>query len=150
MNRTTRGAAPPLLVLACLVAGCGGQNDTRPAKWSYISTAIVQPNCATANCHSNLSQRSGVLLDGIRTGYQQLVGRSFVFPGCAAESGLVALIKGQGSRRMPPDFALPNDDIDLISTWIMNGAPYDGPGTAPVVAVVEPCGPPVSDAGAGN
>ncbi len=140
MNRTTRRGGPLLLVLACLVAGCGDPTDTRPAKWSYISTAIVQPNCATANCHSNLSQRSGVELDEIRDGYEQLVGRFFVLPGRPAESALVTLIKGQGSRRMPPDFALPNDDIDLISAWITAGAPYDGPGTTPVVAplVVSP------------
>jgi hypothetical protein len=150
MNRTTRRGAPPLLVLACLMAGCGGQNDTRPAKWSYISAAIVQPNCATANCHSNLSQRSGVELNDMRTGYYQLVCRNFVSPGRPADSALVGLIKGQGSRRMPPDFALPNDDIDLISAWIMNGAAYDGPGMAPVC----PAAPVVTvapvDAGAGD
>jgi hypothetical protein len=140
MNRTTRRGVPPLLVLACLVAGCGGADETRLAKWSYISTAIVQPNCATANCHSVLSMRSGVQLDGIRTGYTQLVGRYFVL-GCSAdrtkpcEVPLLALIKGQGSRRMPPDFALPKADIDLIEDWIRAGAPYDGPGSAPAVTV---------------
>jgi hypothetical protein len=142
MNGTMRGVAPPLLVLACLAVGCGGQDETRPAKWSYISTAIVQPSCATANCHSVLSQRSGVQLDGIRKGYEHLIGRFYVAPGCPNDSALVALIKGQGSRRMPPDFALPNDDIDLIAAWILAGAPYDGPGMAPVAPVLESCAVP--------
>lgn len=144
MNRT-KGRGALLLVLASVAGvGCGTQNDTRPAKWSYISTAIVQPSCATANCHSNLSQRSGVKLDEINEGYFQLVGRYFVLPGDAANSALVALLKGQGSRRMPPDSPLPQDDIDLISAWIGAGAPYDGPGTRPAVV------PAASDAGTGN
>lgn len=129
-----RSGGPFLLVLASLaIAGCGGTEDTREAKWAYISTAIVQPNCATANCHSNLSQRSGVQLDDIKTGYYQLVARHFVLPMRPDDSALVGLLKGQGSRRMPPDFALPKDDIDLISKWISNGAPYDGPQPAPDV-----------------
>ena len=149
MKRTMRSASPVVILLLASVAalGCGSQDDTRPARWSYISTAIVQPSCATANCHSVLSQRSGAQLDGIRTGYYQLIARNFVLPGRPADSALMGLIEGQGSRRMPPDFPLPKDDINLISKWIANGAPWDGPGSAPVAAVVTP-GP--SDASAGN
>jgi hypothetical protein len=133
MNRPTRGAGPLLLLLACLAPACGGQDETRPPKWSYISTAIIQPNCATANCHSSLSQRSGVVLNGIRVGYQQLIGRSFVLPGKPDDSAVMALMNGEGSRRMPPDIALAKVDIDLIGAWIAGGAVYDGPGTTPVL-----------------
>jgi hypothetical protein len=130
MKRTIRRSCPLLLVLACCWAlGCGGTQDTRPALWSYISTAIVQPNCATANCHSRLAQRSGVELDGVRIGWDNLVlpTHRFVIPGKPNDSAVIGLIKGQGNRRMPPDFALPNDDIDLIAAWITAGALYDGP-----------------------
>jgi hypothetical protein len=119
-------------------AGCGDEKETRPARWSYISAAIVQPNCATANCHSDLSQRSGVELDDMKTGWQQLVNRRFVVPGNAADSALIALLNGQGTRRMPPDFALPKADIDLISAWIMAGATYDGPSPAPTATLEGP------------
>lgn len=103
-------------------AGCGGQAETRPARWSYISAAIIQPNCATANCHSELSQRSGVKLDDMRTGYDQLLSRGFVTPMKPESSALIGLLNGAGTRRMPPDFALPDADIDLISAWIAAGA----------------------------
>lgn len=102
--------------------GCGGQAETRPARWSYISAAIIQPNCATANCHSELSQRSGVKLDDMRTGYDQLVNRGFVTKSKPESSALIGLLNGAGTRRMPPDFALPDADIDLISAWIAAGA----------------------------
>jgi hypothetical protein len=138
MKRTIRRSGPLLLVLACWAsAGCGGTEDTRPALWSYISAAIIQPSCATANCHSKLAQRSGVELAGIRSGYDSLMPipmvtlanpqKRFVIAGKPEDSALIALIRGQGNRRMPPDFALPNDDIDLIAAWITDGALYDGP-----------------------
>jgi hypothetical protein len=103
-------------------AGCGSQGDDRPATWEYISTAIVQPNCATANCHSNLAQSSGVELDRINRGYDALISRFFVIPGHPEDSSLMLLLNGQGSRRMPPDFPLAQQDIDLIAQWITNGA----------------------------
>jgi hypothetical protein len=110
---------------ACLgIAGCGA-NDDRPANWSYISAAIIQPNCATANCHSALSARSGVNLDTISNGYHALVDRRFVVPGNPQGSALHQLLRGQGTRRMPPDTELPGEDILLIDKWIMLGAAKD-------------------------
>jgi len=106
---------------AC-AAGCGSQEDDRPATWEYISTAIIQPNCATANCHSNLAQSSGVQLDRINRGYDALISRYFVIPGHPEDSSLMLLLNGRGSRRMPPDFPLAQQDIDLIAQWITNGA----------------------------
>jgi hypothetical protein len=47
------------------------------------------------------------------------------FETSAATSEIVVLMRGQGSRRMPPDFALPEADIRLIERWISNGAKND-------------------------
>jgi hypothetical protein len=121
------GSAALLLLAAAVVAGacaagCGSQEDDRPATWEYISTAIIQPNCATANCHSNLAQSSGVQLDRINRGYDALISRYFVIPGHPEDSSLMLLLNGRGSRRMPPDFPLAQQDIDLIAQWITNGA----------------------------
>jgi hypothetical protein len=105
-----------------LGAGCGSQDEERPATWNYIATAIIEPNCATANCHSNLAQRSGVQLDRQNRAYHALVDRFFVIPGDPDNSALMNLLKGEGSRRMPPDFPLADQDIALIAQWIKNGA----------------------------
>src|SRR4051812_34874884 len=62
-----------VLVLGLVGAGCGGDNDPRPTTWSYISTAILEPSCATANCHSAIATRAGVDLSTRAAGYISLV-----------------------------------------------------------------------------
>jgi hypothetical protein len=106
------------------LAGCGG-TENRPATWSYISTAIIEPSCATASCHSQAADRAGVDLSDRGKAYDQLVNRHFVMPGNAPQSELSALLTAEGVRRMPPDFPLPAADIQLIAEWINAGAKND-------------------------
>jgi hypothetical protein len=111
-----------LVVAAAAVMGCGGMKDDRPAKWSFIAPTIIEPSCATVNCHSAIGQRAGVDLHDRATGYQTLVGRNFAVPFNPDQSEVLFLMRAQGSERMPPDVPLPNADIDLIESWIMAGA----------------------------
>jgi hypothetical protein len=113
------------------LAGCGSATDDRPAHWSYISPAIIQPNCATASCHSDIAQRAGVNLSTKEKGYASLVGRFFTaftpVPGDdplvdAQNAEVIALMHAIGARRMPPDFPLPEVDIQLVARWISEGA----------------------------
>jgi hypothetical protein len=116
-------------------SGCGGDNDPRPRTWSYISTAILEPSCATANCHSALAQRASVDLSTRTTGYHSLVDRKFVIsdaadPGVPADdrvarSPVIHLMRAEGNLRMPPDMPLPESDIQLIENWIRAGAAND-------------------------
>ncbi|MEA2699381.1 MAG: hypothetical protein QOI66_3652 [Myxococcales bacterium] len=106
-----------------LFAGCGGSAyDSSHAKWSFISTAIIEPSCATASCHSDVAQKAGVNLYNKDVGYNALVKRLFVVPSNPQASELMFLLRAQGTRRMPPDFPLPEEDIQLIGQWITNGA----------------------------
>lgn len=109
--------------LLLAVAGCGSTTDDRPATWAFIAPAIIEPSCATASCHSEAGERAGVVLYDPAIAYKSLVtDRHFVVPGNPDASELMALVRAQGSRRMPPDFALPGADIDLLETWIRAGA----------------------------
>lgn len=130
-----RGRGWFALGLLGFLLGCGGA-ENRPARWSFIAPAIIEPSCATASCHSAMAQRASVVLDSRDTAYETLTSRHFVVtcndpapPTCAqtaaATSEIIVLMRGQGSRRMPPDFALPEADIRLIETWISNGAKND-------------------------
>lgn len=125
------GSAGVFLCFSAALSGCGSTAESRPEKWSYISPVIIQPSCATANCHSQLAERSGVVLDTVADGYQQLLSRHFVIPQNPDSSALVGLLRGAGNLRMPPDFPLPEADIQLIERWITNGAAWDGPGSKP-------------------
>jgi len=103
-------------------AGCGGDTDDRPATFSYIYPAIIEPSCATASCHSNYTRSAGVNFgDGEDEAYFQLEARHFIIPSDSADSELMYLLNAQGARRMPPDFPLPGVDIALIKAWIDGG-----------------------------
>jgi hypothetical protein len=115
--------------------GCGGTNDPRPATWSYVSTAILEPNCATANCHSAIAARASVDLSDRKVGYTSLVDRKFVISKAAAmsltddervaRSPVPNLMRAVGNLRMPPDQPLPEPDIVLFENWIRAGAAND-------------------------
>jgi hypothetical protein len=114
------------LAAGALLQGCGSESEDRPAQWSYIYPAIIQPSCATASCHSDFTRRAGVNLGDEAEAWRQLVCRHFVQAGNSKQSEVVFLMNAQGANRMPPDFALPEQDINLISTWIdTNGAADD-------------------------
>jgi hypothetical protein len=119
-----------VLTLVVTLAGCGSATDDRPVQWSYVYPAIIEPSCATASCHSDIVRRSGVNLGDQDTAYSQLLTRHFVIQNAdpakaVTDSELIYLLNAQGARRMPPDFALPKDDIDLITKWIAAGAKQD-------------------------
>ena len=105
--------------------GCGGAEDNRPPRWSFISPTIIEPSCATVNCHSQLAERAGVDLHDRATGYASLTTRNFVVPNNWNSSALQYLLKGQGALQMPPDSPLPAVDITLIEEWVNLGAPND-------------------------
>jgi Planctomycete cytochrome C len=112
------------LLASFVAAGCGG-GDNRPARWSVIAPAIIEPSCATVSCHSAVTARAGVTLEPGDVSFHTVVDRHFVIPGRPDLSEMVALMRAEGSPRMPPDFALPETDIALIERWITNGAHDD-------------------------
>ena len=114
-----------LVAAAAALIGCGSADDNRPAKWSFISATIIEPSCATVNCHSKIADRAGVDLHDRATGYANLTTRNFVVPMNPDSSALLYLLHGQGALRMPPDAPLPEADIALIREWITLGAMND-------------------------
>jgi hypothetical protein len=126
----------PVLSMAVLV-GCGGE-ENRPAQWSYIAPAIIEPNCATSSCHSKAAAVAGLDFSTAEDGYKGLtkqklpaadpmddsrttITRQLILPGNPYESRLVNMLRARGTWRMPPDRPLPEADIELIETWILNG-----------------------------
>ena len=125
-----RLVAPPWPAVVIILAGlafapaCGGTDD-RPARWSFISSAIIEPGCATVNCHSAVSARQGVDLHAREVAYHALVDGHYVIAGNPRSSIVISLMNAQSAKRMPPDAPLPQSDIDLIAAWIAAGAAND-------------------------
>jgi hypothetical protein len=132
------------LALSVVVVGACGGEDTRPATWSYISPAIIQPNCATASCHSRAAAVAGLDLSEADIGLKGLKdqklpagrpmqpmypdgqpARPLLTPGNPDQSRIMNMLRGIGANRMPPDRPLAEADIDLIETWILKGAKND-------------------------
>lgn len=114
------------LLLFVAAAGCGVEDDPRPASFDYIQAAILTPSCATAACHSSQNQRQGLVLDDPETGYAEFTGTG-IDPADPPNSGILLRLRGQlvidGAEedRMPLDSPLPDSDIALIERWLVEG-----------------------------
>lgn len=89
------------------------QNDILP---------LLQANCATSGCHDAGSAQDGVILDS----YANIINTADVRPGDPSGSDLYeVLIETDPNKRMPPPpaSALPAAQIEIIRTWILQGAP---------------------------
>jgi hypothetical protein len=130
-----------LCALAC------GEGDDRPPEWGYISPVLFQNNCATSSCHNPAAAVAGLDFSDPDRGYASLTARWIVNARGKAEDGcvpwnatmvcpgrpmviahdpgqsrLVNTLRARGAPRMPPDRPLPEVDIRLVESWILDGA----------------------------
>ncbi|HEY7376772.1 MAG TPA: hypothetical protein VIF57_31730 [Polyangia bacterium] len=145
--------------MAVTLAGAAcSTTDDRPAVWTYISAELFQPNCATASCHSTGLAVAGLDFSDPGRGYKSLTGlhiwvpdptgslggdcvtvdgtgycyrdRPLVVAFDPSQSRLVNMLRARSAPRMPPDRPLPEADIALVESWILDGA-RQRPGGAP-------------------
>lgn len=153
-----RSLLRPLPLVLVLFATACGSYDSRPAEWEYISPVILQPNCATASCHSRAAAVAGLDFSDSERGYISLTRlryqivdryatgenctpsnqtvvcrgsyRPLVMPHNPQQSRLVHLLRHRTPPRMPPDRPLLEADVRLIEGWILLGAPRHRGGAA--------------------
>jgi hypothetical protein len=102
-----------------------------------VYSAILQPACTTAGCHSKLTAIAGVDLSDREGAYNILTGhvcgevtpqsppRNYVTPGSAEYSTLIHQLRGENRDVMPPDTPLPAVEIEIVARWIDRGAECD-------------------------
>ena len=113
-----------LIVGLSTALGCGVSQDDRPADFTYIVEAILAPTCGTATCHSTLSKESGYRFDTVENARATFEYYSLTDPGSPENSELIQVLTAPrfNDQRMPLDGPMPDKDIDLLRTWITNGA----------------------------
>ena len=82
---------------------------------------ILQSNCAFSGCHDVASHQDGVILEN----YDYVMQTAEVVPFDLGESELYeVLVENDLDDRMPPPptNAMSNDQINIIATWILQGA----------------------------
>jgi len=105
-------------------------DDTRPATLEYVTTTILRPSCANAQCHSSFAYTYEYRFDTVEHAQESIVkldGSQIVFPGDPDASLLyLVLIRDTGPNgefpRMPYDQPMAGADIALVRRWIEEGA----------------------------
>jgi len=125
-----------------LLNGCPATptpTDTPAATLDYIQAQIFAPRCAIATCHDSAVASGGLVLVDAQTSYDALVGvdptveaarlagMKRVDPGNPDNSFLISKLvgppAGQGNRMPLTGDKLTDAEVDLIRTWILDGAP---------------------------
>lgn len=109
------------------VAACTQSDNDRPATLQYITEAILQPNCGQYTCHSSFRRAKGYAFDTVAAAQASLAPTDpSAVPVINTEnptSSFLYQVLTRKIKRMPYDAPLPRKDIDLILTWIEDGAP---------------------------
>jgi hypothetical protein len=110
------------------VAACGTEPDSRPATLENVTLTILAPSCGQVQCHSSTTRAKGYEFDtveGARTslGVGKLDVQEGIRRGMPLSNDFVYVLYGDGLEQMPPDAPLHDEDIALIETWILAGAP---------------------------
>ena len=105
---------------------------THPATLTELESEVFQPNCVFSGCHQTGSNEGGLTLD--TDVYAHLVnapsvdapGKIRVVPGDLGASYLYEKVTQDQPTfgdRMPPGSPLNGADLELIQSWILDGAP---------------------------
>ena len=110
---------------AVVGGGCAASTDERPADFDTVVTQILRPGCATASCHDAATRAERLDFSAFGVWGASVDRRGLVPVGgtdTPDETQLIYILTTSGEKRMPVDGPLPDADLDLIRTWIVDGA----------------------------
>jgi hypothetical protein len=116
---------PLLFAGTALAAACGTTVDDRPTTIENVTSSVLVPNCANAQCHSAFKQAAGYAFDTVEN-FLASGADIIVSKGDPDASLLYLVLVSPGGEnqlpRMPYDQPLPDADVKFIRTWISEGA----------------------------
>ena len=123
-----------LLIVCCsaVFPSIAAENDTPRADLSRQVRSLLGERCVS--CHNASFQTANLRLDQKEATFRGGDSGPVILPGNASESLLIRRITGSElGLRMPPTGALPSQEIELLRTWIDQGAdwPEDPPAEEP-------------------
>jgi hypothetical protein len=112
------------MAAALLLAACGvdPSEDDRPRTLHYITSAVLKPYCAAAQCHSSFSKEADRAYDTVRATCETIVDQSDVLPG-DPDGSFIDQVLVRVRDRMPYDQPMAAVDRALLRDWILIGAP---------------------------
>lgn len=124
-----------ILFFAFLLNACDDSGDEGPAAVSFmeIRERVLQPSCSFMACHSGASP-AGMLGLSEDDAHAQLMAdspmtmRARVVPGDSAASYVMEKLTQEApaaGEQMPPTAPLDDERIELVRSWIDDGAPAD-------------------------
>ncbi|HEY0253011.1 MAG TPA: hypothetical protein VGC41_15855, partial [Kofleriaceae bacterium] len=106
-----------LICLAFVIAACTSSGHRDPTL-EVVALEILAPTCGQVQCHSSSTKTEGYAfdtLDGAKAALKRLVN--------GTNGGqLLEVLETTGGKRMPPDYPLDTQDIDLIKAWVAAGS----------------------------
>jgi hypothetical protein len=115
-----------LLGAVAALSACGTATDDRPTTLENVTSSVLAPNCANAQCHSSFRQVKGYVFDTAEHTKVSIEQNGLVAPSDPDASLLYLVLVSPGgenaSPRMPYDQPLPDVDVALIRRWIAEGA----------------------------
>ncbi|MBI2421608.1 MAG: PSD1 domain-containing protein [Candidatus Hydrogenedentes bacterium] len=133
-SRRSRFAAWTLVSLACLAPLA--RAETPPPDPAFFFEQKVRPILAARcfECHGAETQKSELRLDNAAT-FQKGGSRG---PLVGGENLLLTVIGYEGKPQMPPPGKLPQAEIDVLTAWVTQGAPWPVYPEAPTAPVAVP------------
>ena len=114
------------IAVAAALAACGTATDDRPTTLENITSSVLAPNCANAQCHSAFRQIRGYAFDSVEHAKTTIEMNGLVAPSDPDASLLFLVLVSPGgdgnTPRMPYDQPLADADVQLIRRWIAEGA----------------------------
>ncbi|MCX5747582.1 MAG: hypothetical protein NT062_34385 [Proteobacteria bacterium] len=125
-------------VVTVTLGACGVETaDDRPHTLEYISATILEPSCGTAACHSSFRQAARrasdasaavpLVFDSVEHARATFQRDSQLIDNVASDLAptlyINLTVEYLDATRMPLDQPLPNADVELLRSWVLDGGP---------------------------